>query len=145
MKRIMLMASPLALASLAAAIFGPEGAGGQTAQAAVASPAAAPHVVKADLPGRAIFEHQCAPCHAAGPGDDGAPMLPGTMALARRYQGELPGELELRDDLDGDTIRLFVRNGIGAMPMFRKSELSDADVDAVAAYLKATAEASKAK
>ncbi|HZF45858.1 MAG TPA: cytochrome c, partial [Sphingomonadaceae bacterium] len=107
--------------------------------------AAAPHVVKADLPGRAIFEHNCAPCHGAGPGDDGAPMLPGTMALQRRYEGEVPAALELRDDLDGDALRLFVRNGIGAMPMFRKSELSDADVDAVAAYLKATAEASAVK
>ncbi|OJW61593.1 MAG: hypothetical protein BGO57_06580 [Sphingomonadales bacterium 63-6] len=67
------------------------------------------------------------------------------MALQRRYEGEVPAALELRDDLDGDTLRLFVRNGIGAMPMFRKSELSDADVDAVAAYLKATAEASGVK
>ncbi len=145
MRRLAIMALSLALAPLAWAAFGADGASGQTAQTAARVPAAAPHLVKADLPGRAIFEHQCAPCHAAGPGDDGAPMLPGTMALAMRYQGELPGELELRDDLDGDTIRLFVRNGIGAMPMFRKSELSDADIDAVAAYLKATAEASKAK
>ncbi|MCB5425052.1 cytochrome c [Altererythrobacter sp. CC-YST694] len=141
----MLLVPPLAVASLAVAIFGAEGVGGQTAQAAVPGPAAAPHVVKADLPGRAIFEQNCAPCHGAGPGDDGAPMLPGTMTLERRYQGEIPGALELRDDLDGDTLRLFVRNGIGAMPMFRKSELSDADVDAVAAYLKATAEASAVK
>ncbi len=145
MRRLMLMASPPAVALLAVAIYGAEGAGGQTAQAATTSPAAAPHVVKADRPGRAIFEHNCAPCHGAGPGDDGTPMLPGTMALQRRYQGEVPAALELRDDLDGDTLRLFVRNGIGAMPMFRKSELSDADVDAVADYLKATAEASAVK
>ncbi|MBO9518729.1 MAG: cytochrome c [Porphyrobacter sp.] len=103
---------------------------------------AAPKVVKADLPGRTVFEHQCAPCHGAGPGDDGAPMLPGTAALTRRYGGEMAGALELRDDLDGDALRLFVRHGIGAMPSFRKAELSDADIDAIAAYLKATAEQS---
>lgn len=99
-------------------------------------------VIKADLPGRVIFEHQCAPCHGAGPSDDGVPMLPGTAALERRYQGALPAALELRDDLDADMLRLFVRNGIGAMPSFRKAELSDADIDAVAAYLSATAQAS---
>jgi mono/diheme cytochrome c family protein len=102
-------------------------------------------VVKADLPGRTIFERQCAPCHGAGPGDDGSPMLPGTAALSRRYGGEIPGALELRDDLDGDALRLFVRNGIGAMPSFRKAELADADIDAIAAYLKATAELSQSR
>lgn len=103
---------------------------------------APPRVVKADLPGRMVFERQCAPCHGAGPGDDGSPMLPGTAALARRYRGEMPAALELRDDLDGDTLRLFVRNGLGAMPSFRKAELSDAQIDAIGAYLKATAELS---
>jgi mono/diheme cytochrome c family protein len=97
--------------------------------------------VKADHPGRTIFERQCASCHGAGPGDDGAPMLPGTMTLAGKYQGGLPAALELRSDLGAETIRFFVRNGSGAMPMFRKAELSDADVEAVAVYLALTAQA----
>lgn len=100
-----------------------------------------PLPIKADHPGREIFERQCAPCHAAGPGDDGAPMLPGTMALAAKYGGQRYGALELRTDLNADVLRYFVRNGIGAMPMFRKVELSDADIDAIAGYLAATAEA----
>lgn len=100
-----------------------------------------PLPIKADHPGREIFERQCAPCHAAGPGDDGAPMLPGTMALAAKYGGQRYGALELRTDLSADVLRYFVRNGIGAMPMFRKVELSDADIDAIAGYLEATAEA----
>lgn len=100
-----------------------------------------PLPIKADHPGREIFERQCAPCHAAGPGDDGAPMLPGTMALAAKYGGQRYGALELRTDLTADVLRYFVRNGIGAMPMFRKVELSDADIDAIAGYLEATAEA----
>src|SRR5690554_8065466 len=45
-----------------------------------------PLPIKADHPGRMTFERQCAPCHAAGPGDDGARMLPGTATLARRYE-----------------------------------------------------------
>ena len=69
-------------------------------------------------------------------------MLPGPAALAARYQGALPGALELRDDLDAEALRLFVRHGIGAMPSFRKAELSDADIEAIAAYLAATARAS---
>ncbi|AKH44134.1 mono/diheme cytochrome c family protein [Altererythrobacter atlanticus] len=101
-----------------------------------------PKVVKADLPGRTIFEHQCAPCHGAGPGDDGMPMLPGTMALARKYDGALPAALELRSDLGPEVLELFVRKGSGAMPMFRKAELTDADISAIAEYLQATAEAS---
>lgn len=109
-----------------------------------------PRVVKADMPqgaqlGRTTFTRQCAPCHGAGPGDDGAPMLPGTAALAAKYKGDLPAPLELREDLNADVIRLFVRSGSGAMPSFRKSELSDADVDAIAAYLQATAAASTAQ
>lgn len=86
--------------------------------------------------GRALFMHECAPCHGAGPGDDGAPMLPGTAALDAKYKGELPAALERRADLDVDIVRFFVRNGAGSMPMFRKAELSDADIDAITAYMK---------
>lgn len=99
-------------------------------------------VVKVDHPGREVFERQCAACHGVGPGDDGAPMLPATATLQRRYQGALSGALELRDDLDGDSLRFFVRNGIGAMPSFRKAELTDAQIDEIAGYLAATAAAS---
>jgi mono/diheme cytochrome c family protein len=96
-------------------------------------------VVRADTPGRVIFERQCAPCHGTGRGDDGAPMLPGTAALARKYGGDLPAELELRSDLSAQVLRQFVRRGSGAMPMFRPSELTDADIAAIADYLATTA------
>jgi len=126
-----------------------EAAPSETVRAPSAAPAsaeapapAAPEIVRADLPGRTIFEHQCAPCHGAGPGDDGMPMLPGTMTLAQKYEGALPAQLELRSDLNAGAIALFVRRGSGAMPSFRKSELSDADIDALAAYFAATSKAS---
>lgn len=131
----------IAIAAAAAGLLGLAGA----AIAQQPAPQPLPKVTKANHPGRVIFERQCAPCHGAGPGDDGSPMLPGTATLARKYKGNRPGALELRDDLNGDILRAFVRNGIGAMPSFRKSELSDADVDAIAGYLKATAKLSKPK
>lgn len=104
-------------------------------------PADPPITVRPDHPGRLVFERQCAACHGAGPGDDGAAMLPGTMTLARRYQGSRPAALELRDDLPAEALRYFVRNGSGAMPMFRKAELSDAQIEAIAGYIAATARA----
>ena len=97
------------------------------------APAATPDADR----GRTIFQRQCAPCHGQGVGDDGAPRLPGTAALDRKYKGAMPPELEKRTDLTADVIRLFVRNGSGAMPMFRKPELSDAAIDDIAAYIKA--------
>lgn len=112
---------------------------------ALISSSAVPAVGKADSAkaaasrGHAVFAHQCAPCHGAGPGDDGSPQLPGTATLARKYKGEQPPELEKRADLSADILRVFVRNGVGAMPMFRKAELSDRDIDDIAAYLKANA------
>jgi mono/diheme cytochrome c family protein len=125
-----------------AVVVGFAGLGALQAQAPTAPPTPR-KIVKVDHPGRTAFEHQCAPCHGAGPGDDGSPLLPGTMALATKHRGRLPGELELRTDLDANALRYFVRNGSGAMPMFRKAELSDAEIDAIAGYLAATAKANK--
>lgn len=85
--------------------------------------------------GRQVFDHMCAPCHGQGPGDDGSEMLPGTAALAEKYEGSRPGALELRNDLPEPVLTLFVRRGVGAMSPFRASELSDEDIAAIAAYL----------
>jgi mono/diheme cytochrome c family protein len=85
--------------------------------------------------GKETFAHYCAPCHGAGRGDDGAPMLPGTHALTLKYRGAKPGLLEERTDLPAELIKAFVRNGLASMPPFRKTEVTDADLEAVAAYL----------
>lgn len=85
--------------------------------------------------GRIVFEHYCAPCHGDGRGDDGAPMLPGTHALLLKYRGEKPGLLERRTDLSTELITTFVRNGVASMPPFRKTEVTDEDIAAIAAYL----------
>lgn len=89
--------------------------------------------------GRAVFAHYCAPCHASGRGADGAPMLPGTHALYLKYKGLKPALLEQRSDLPFEVIRTFVRNGVASMPPLRKTEVTDDDLKAIAAYLAATA------
>jgi mono/diheme cytochrome c family protein len=85
--------------------------------------------------GRAVFQRTCAPCHATGPGDDGKPMLPGTQNLQWKYKGEKPALLEQRTDLPAPVLRTFVRRGSWSMPGFRKSEVTDVEIEAIAAYL----------
>lgn len=91
--------------------------------------------------GKAKFDHSCAPCHAKGQGDDGRVMLPGTDALRIKYQGALPPALEDRTDLNSAVISNYVRMGSWSMPPFRKTELSDQEIEDIAAYF---AESSKA-
>jgi mono/diheme cytochrome c family protein len=86
--------------------------------------------------GQAKFEHSCAPCHGDGPGDDGRAMLPGTDALRIKYQGSLPALLERRTDLNADAIRTFVRRGTWSMPPFRPTEVTERDIQDIAAYLR---------
>jgi len=85
--------------------------------------------------GRHVFQYWCATCHGSGPGLNGIPHLPGTFALMAKYQGRLPALLEERTDMPPDLIRTVVRNGVTIMPFFRKTEVSDADLDALVAYL----------
>ncbi len=61
--------------------------------------------------------------------------MPGTDALAAKYKGAKPALLEERIDLTPELIRTFVRNGVSVMPFFRKTELSDVDLEALSAYL----------
>jgi mono/diheme cytochrome c family protein len=85
--------------------------------------------------GKALFTRVCAPCHGADHSDMGRAMLPGTDALRIKYKGQLPALLEQRTDLTPEVIRSFVRRGTWSMPPFRKSEISDADLNAVSAYI----------
>ena len=89
--------------------------------------------------GQEVFGQRCAACHGPIPapiyGPAFLPPMPGTQALAARYRGELPAALEERTDLAAVYIRTVVRNGYVSMPFFRPTELSDEDLDALAAYL----------
>ena len=83
--------------------------------------------------GEAVFEGWCAPCHGA------SRHAPGTLALTFKYSESLPPLLAARKDLDRDMIVFFVRNGVSVMPSFRRTEISDTDLDALARYIAASA------
>jgi (+)-pinoresinol hydroxylase len=78
--------------------------------------------------GKALFDRWCAECHAPGHG------YPGTQQLGRA-KGEKMAVLEQRQDLNAGLIRYVVRNGQVAMSAYRPSEISDAELDQIAAYL----------
>ncbi len=75
------------------------------------------------------FQRACSVCHGSGPAK------PGTRALRAKYRGKLPALLEKRTDLTQTYVKYIVRHGVSVMPPFRKTELSDRDLDAIAAYL----------
>ncbi len=79
--------------------------------------------------GYEVFQKWCTPCHGRGADK------PGTVALTALYKGAKPGMLEERTDLTPEMVRTFVRTGVSVMPFFRKTEVSDADLDALALYL----------
>ncbi len=79
--------------------------------------------------GQAVFERWCAPCHAAGPGH------PGTQSLQVKYGGKIPPVLLERTDLSAQAVAAFVRHGVLSMPPFRKTEITDAELAALAAYV----------
>ena len=76
--------------------------------------------------GKQLYDRTCSYCH--GPG------LWATNRIAKRLDKD-HALLENRTDLSAEGIRAIVRSGVGSMPPLRKTELSDAEVDAIAAYL----------
>jgi (+)-pinoresinol hydroxylase len=92
--------------------------------------------------GKEVFDARCRACHGAYSADKAdtggarAALVPGTFALQLRYNGQKPALLEERTDLTPEAVTVFVRRGGGGfMPPFRPTEVSDADLKAVAAYL----------
>ncbi len=79
--------------------------------------------------GQALYEYWCVPCHASGPGH------PGTQSLQVRDGGDPSAVLEERTNLTPDVVKLFVRQGILSMPPFRKTEITDDELEDLAAYL----------
>ncbi len=79
--------------------------------------------------GAIVFQGRCEICH--GKGNDRS----GTISLGFKYQGAKPALLAERRDLTPALVRFYVRNGVAMMPYFRKTELSDPELDDLAAYL----------
>ena len=77
--------------------------------------------------GREVYQKWCTPCHGSGLGK------PGTSAAAAH--GMKPAVLEQRTDLTPQMIATAVRKGVYFMPRFRKTEVSNADLAAIIAYL----------
>jgi mono/diheme cytochrome c family protein len=96
---------------------------GAAALLAATVPAAA-----ADLTGEEVFNRHCVHCH--GPGGE----MTGTQQLART-RGKDKALLTERDDLPAAYIQMIVRQGLKAMPAFVPSDLTDAQLKALADYL----------
>jgi mono/diheme cytochrome c family protein len=79
--------------------------------------------------GKQVYQNWCWNCHGEGVGK------PGTQALAAKYKGSKPAILDQRTDLAPAVTKAFVRKGVSIMPFFRKTEITDAQLDALAAYL----------
>lgn len=100
-------------------------AGAILARPAIALNAPAP---AAAATGAKIFGKWCSDCHSTASG-------PGSMALQRQYQGSVSPILEQRSDLNPGYVVQVVRHGMSFMPSFRKTEISDAELADVAAYV----------
>lgn len=85
----------------------------------------------AEAPGKAVYDNWCLPCHRAG--------QVGAVQLQLRYKGAVPAVLTERTDLQPALISVLVRKGGQVMPIFRKTEISDADLEALIAYLATSA------
>jgi len=117
MTRIPIFGSRLALSTVLTAAMA---CGAQAASPTAQAPASS---------GKAVYEHWCAPCHAAGPGH------PGTQSLQIKYGGKLPAVLLERTDLAPQAVAVFVRQGVLLMAPFRKTEITDAELAALTAYV----------
>ena len=119
-------ARPLAVLMVSAALAGPAAA--RPAVDWYWFPTSPPSNDSAAERGRSAFQNACAACH-------GAANSPGTTSLGFKYRGAKPARLEERTDLTPQTVQYFIRHGVAMMPFFRKTELSDADAEAIGAYL----------
>ena len=99
--------------------------------AQAATPDASPSPAPVQPTGAAVYDHWCAPCHAAGPGH------PGTESLQLKYGGQRPAVLLERSDLSAQTVATYVRQGVLLMAPFRKTEISDPELRLLAAYVAA--------
>jgi mono/diheme cytochrome c family protein len=80
-------------------------------------------------PGERVYARWCVHCHAAGRGN------PGTQSLQVKYAGRVPAVLLERTDLTPAAVAVFVRQGVQSMPPFRKTEITDAELAALSAWV----------
>ncbi|MET0280021.1 MAG: cytochrome c [Steroidobacteraceae bacterium] len=90
---------------------------------------AAPAGAAAPDAGEPVYARWCSHCHDSGRGN------PGTQSLQVKYGGKLPAVLLERTDLSASSVTQFVRQGVLSMPPFRKTEITDAELAALSAYV----------
>lgn len=78
--------------------------------------------------GHEVFLKWCSACHMD------SPFAPATIRL-RYSKGEEFALLEKRNDLPAYYIRALVRKGLNGMPLFRKTEINDKELEALVDYL----------
>jgi mono/diheme cytochrome c family protein len=106
---------------VAAVLLATSVAGRVLAEQPVAQP---PPVANMQMP--RSYQTACAPCHANGGF--------GVLVLAER-PGPDRSILHQGTALPAAAIRAIVRNGLGHMPAMSRVDVSDAELDAIAAYL----------
>jgi len=84
--------------------------------------------VDAGSTGQQVFEAKCSHCHAPGLAN------PGTHQLAVT-RGEDRAVLEQRTDLAAEYVEFIVRHGLNAMPAFAPTDVTEAQLVELAAYL----------
>lgn len=84
---------------------------------------------EAAVSGQAVYQRWCVHCHSDGRGN------PGTDSLRVKYGGKVSPVLLERTDLTPQAVAVFVRQGVLSMAPFRKTEISDAELTALAAYV----------
>lgn len=84
--------------------------------------------------GKDVFMQWCWECH----GSDN-PHGSGTWSLKRSPGDSRSPYLEMRYGLTNDYVSLVVRQGLLFMPAFRQTEISDAELQALANYLSSEA------
>jgi mono/diheme cytochrome c family protein len=80
--------------------------------------------------GKRLYEVRCGMCHVAQMG-------PGTLTLGRK-RGKEHALLTERTDLRADYVKLVVRTGLNSMPALTRVEVTDTELDQIAAYLSRT-------
>ncbi|MBX5460345.1 MAG: cytochrome c [Steroidobacteraceae bacterium] len=88
--------------------------------------AAEPKLTARQEQGQALYRSTCLHCHGE--------RVWGTFTLGRRL-GANNALLENRTDLVRPYVEAVIRKGVGSMPPYRRTELSDAEVEAIADYL----------
>jgi mono/diheme cytochrome c family protein len=78
--------------------------------------------------GVAVYKKWCDGCHMD------SPFAPGTIQL-RHLRGDDYALVENRENLTAEYLRLLVRKGMKGMPLFRRTEISESELDALIRYL----------